>query len=340
MTPSAMLSLLFWVPLLGAGVRIATPLLFAGLGELVAERAGLLNVGIEGMMALGAFAGFAVAVGTGDPWLGLLGGALAGLLAGLLFGWLTVLRGADQIVTGVAMNILALGTASLAYQMRFGSSRDVPELPALAVLRLPWLSTLPVIGRPFFGQTPIVYLGYLLIPLVWLLVERTRWGLQVRAAGGNPEALDSAGVSVWRVRLQAIAFGGALAGLGGATLSVAQVGAYVDGMIGGRGFIALAVTVFGGWRAGRVAAACLLFGIADALQLRLQLVGTAVPAGLLVGLPYLLTVAVVTIGAGRGGYPAAINRPYLRRRARRPARAHPAHAPAGALQATHKEIKP
>ena len=350
MTLGSLLDAMFWLPLLAAGIRIATPLLFAGLGEAVAERSGLLNVGIEGMMALGAFVGFAIAVGSGNPWVGLLAGAASGMVAGLLFGCLTVLRGADQIVTGVVLNILALGTASFAYQMHFGSAHSVPELPTLSVLRLPWLSGVPMIGRPFFAQLPIVYVGYVLIPLIWFLMERTRWGLTVRAVGVNPEAVDSAGVDVWRVRLQAIAFGGAMAGLGGATISVAQVGAYVDGMIAGRGFIALAVVVFGGWRPERVAAACLLFGLADAFQLRLQLSGTAIPAELLVGLPYALTIVVVVFAAGHAGYPAAINRPYPRRRAAIPHRwvarlnaaaiariSRDTSASAGGLRTNHKE---
>ena len=315
MSLAQLFDVMFWVPLLAAGVRTATPLLFAGLGEAVAERSGVLNVGVEGMMALGAYTGFAVAVRADDAWLGLLAGAAAGLAAALVFGWLTVLRGADQIVTGVVFNILALGAASFAYQMQFGSSHDVPELPALSIYRVPWLSALPIVGRPFFAQMPIVYAGYGLILITWFLLERTVWGLTIRAVGVNPAAVDSAGVNVWRVRMQAVAFGGAMAGLGGAVISVAQVGAYVDGMVAGRGFIALAVVVFGSWRAGRVAGACLLFGVAEALQLRLQVASSVIPAGLLTGLPYLLTIVVVSFAARHSAYPAAINRWYPRRRA-------------------------
>jgi simple sugar transport system permease protein len=314
MTWGSLLELTFWVPLLAAGIRVATPLLFASLGEAVAERAGLLNVGIEGMMAMGAICGFMAAFWSGDPWIAFGAAILVGALAGLLFGLLTVVRGADQIVTGIVLNILALGLASFTYQSIFASAADVPQLHVTtAPLRLPWLSELPVVGRALFAQSPIVYVGYLLIPVFWFLLERSSWGLNVRAVGENPEAVDSAGVNVWRVRLQAITIGGAMAGLGGATIAVAQVGAYVDGMIAGRGFIALAIVVFGGWNPWRVALASLLFGAADALQLRLQVSGVGLPNELLLGLPYLLTIVVVVLVAGRAGYPSAINRAYLRR---------------------------
>ena len=329
MTFSTLLELTFWVPLLTASIRVATPLVLAALGETVSERAGVLNVGIEGMMALGAISGFLAALWTGNPWIGFLAAIAAGVASGLLFGSLTVIRGADQIVTGLVFNILALGLASFAYARLFVSAHDVAQLPTVIPYRVPWLSTLPLVGRPLFAQAPIVYVAYLLVPLFWFALERTPWGLHVRAAGESAEAVDSAGIDVWRLRLQATAIAGGMAGLAGATLSVAQVGAYVDGMIAGRGFIALAIVVFGGWRPWRVALAAVLFGIVDAFQLRLQIGGSIVPGPLLIGLPYLLTIVVVTLVAGRAGYPAAINKPYLRRdHGRSPRVAGPGTGPA------------
>jgi len=314
MTIHSLLELTFWVSLLAAGIRIATPLLFASLGEAVAERAGLLNVGIEGMMALGAICGFLAAFASGNVWVSLLAAIGAGALAGLIFGLLTIVRGADQIVTGIVLNILALGVASFLYQSAFASANDVPQLALrTGVYALPWLSTIPWIGRALFVQSPIVYLAYVLVPIFWFLMERTTWGLSAKAVGENPEAADSVGIDVWRIRMQAIVLGGAMAGLGGATIAVAQVGAYVDGMISGRGFIALAIVVFGGWSPWRIALASLFFGAADALQLRLQISGIGLPNQLLLGLPYLLTIIVVVFVAGRAGYPAAINQPYRRR---------------------------
>lgn len=314
MTLHSLIEITFWASLLAAGIRVATPLLFASLGEAVAERAGLLNVGVEGMMALGAICGFLAAFASGNVWVSLLAAVAVGALAGLVFGLLTVVRGADQIVTGIVLNILALGAASFLYQNAFASASDVPQLHVTtSAYPLPWLSTIPWVGRALFAQSPIVYLAYVLVPVFWFLLERTTWGLTAKAVGENPEAADSVGIDVWRIRLQAIALGGAMAGLGGATIAVAQVGAYVDGMISGRGFIALAIVVFGGWNPWRIAFASLFFGAADALQLRLQISGIGLPNQLLLSLPYLLTIIVVVFVAGRVGYPAAINQPYRRR---------------------------
>ncbi len=314
MTLHSFIEITFWVSLLAASIRIATPLLFASLGEAIAERAGLLNVGVEGMMALGAICGFLAAFASESAWVAFIAAIAAGALAGLIFGLLTVVRGADQIVTGIVLNILALGAASFLYQSAFASANDVPQLHVTTgSYALPWLSTIPWVGRALFAQSPIVYLAYLLVPAFWLLMERTTWGLSAKAVGENPEAADSVGIDVWRIRLQAIVLGGAMAGLGGATIAVAQVGAYVDGMISGRGFIVLAIVVFGGWSPWRIAFASLFFGAADALQLRLQISGIGLPNQLLLGLPYLLTIIVVVFVAGRAGYPAAINQPYRRR---------------------------
>jgi general nucleoside transport system permease protein len=303
----------FWTSLLAAGVRIAAPLLFASLGETVGERAGLLNAGVEGMMVLGAIFGFYGVYISGEPLAGFAAGIVAGALIGILFGFLTVIRGADQVVTGIVLNIFALGLAAYFYQRLFASANEVPQLHSSAAFRIPYLSTLPFVGRALFTQKPVVYFAFLLVPVFWVLLDRTRWGLYVKSVGQNPEAVDSAGVNVWAIRLQASTIGGAMAGLAGATISVDQVGAYVDGMIAGRGFIVLAIVVFGAWRAWSVAAACVVFGVADALQLRLQVIGIGLPNQLLVALPYVFTIFVVAIVAHRGGYPAAINRPYLRR---------------------------
>lgn len=303
----------FWVSLLAAGIRIATPLLFASLGETVGERAGLLNAGVEGMMILGSIFGFYGAYESGQPLIGLASGLAAGVVIGLMFGLITVMRGADQVVTGIVLNIFALALASYFYQSMFVSTNEVPQLTSMSVVRVPYLSTLPFIGRALFVQKPLVYCAFLLVPVFWIALDHSRWGLNVKAVGENPEAVDSAGVNVWAIRLQAATIGGAMAGLAGATIAIDQVGAYVDGMIAGRGFIVLAIVVFGGWRPWRVAGACILFGAADALQLRLQISGIGLPNQLLIALPYVLTILVVAVVAHRGGYPAAINTPYLRR---------------------------
>lgn len=304
----------FWIPLLAAAVRIGTPLLLAGLGETVAERAGLLNVGIEGMMILGAFFGLFAVYASGTPLVGFATGLAVGALMGIVFGWMTVRRGADQVVTGIVFNIFALALAAYTYQRLFASSNEVPQIGSEAIFRVPYLSMLPVVGRALFAQKPIAYFAFLLIPVFWIALDHSRWGLNVKAVGENPEAVESAGVNVWTVRLQAATIGGAMAGLAGAAFAIDQVGAYVDGMIAGRGFITLAIVVFGAWRPWRVALACLFFGAADAFQLRLQISEFGLPNQLLIALPYVLTILVVAVVAHRGSYPSAINRPYLPRR--------------------------
>ncbi len=319
--------------LLGAAVRIATPLLLAALGEAVSERAGVLNVGIEGMMALGALTGFVVAHWAGSPWPGFAAALLVGAAAGLAFGVLTVLWGADQVATGIVSNLFCLGLANLCYRSLFAGASAIPSVPTLRPYRIPYLSQIEYLGRALFSQTAIVYLAFLLVPVVWFAIQRTTWGLNVRAAGENPAAADTAGVDVWAVRLSAIAVGGAFAGVAGATLSIAQLGAYLDNMTAGRGFVALAVVVFGGWNPWRIAGACLIFGGAEALQLRMQAMGAPVPSAVLVAVPYVLTILVISIFASKASYPAAMNRPYLRRAARKPAALKQEPTPAAASAA-------
>lgn len=309
----------FLSTVLAAAFRIATPILFAALGEAVAERAGMLNIGIEGMMTIGALSGFIVAHWSGSLWIGFAAAGVAGAGVGVIFGYVTSERGADHVVTGIVINLFCLGVASLVYKLMFAGSQAIPQVPAMRPFRLPWLSDLEFFGRAFFSHLPVVWIAFALVPVFWFLLSRTTWGLNVRAVGENPVAAETAGIDIWRIRLGAIAIGGCMAGLGGATLSIAQLGAYLDHMTAGRGFIALAVVVFGGWRPWGVAGACILFGGAEALQLRLQALGAPIPSALLLAVPYLLTIAVIAVFASRAGYPAAINQPYLRRRRAPPA---------------------
>jgi general nucleoside transport system permease protein len=316
------LDTLFFSTVIAAAFRIATPILFAALGEAVAERAGMLNIGIEGMMALGALGGFLGAYWSGQLWIGFVAAIVVGILTGLAFGYITIERGADHVVTGIVANIFCFGVASVTYRFLFAGKKDIPQIPTMRPFRMPWLSDLDFFGRAFFTHLPIVWVAIALVPIFWFLLARTKWGLNVRAVGENPAAAETAGVDVWRVRFSAIAVGGGMAALGGATLSIAQLGAYLDNMTAGRGFIALAVVVFGGWRPMRIAGACLLFGGAEALQLRLQAIGVPIPNALLTAVPYLLTIIVITAFAGTAAYPAAMNQLY-RRRNRRTRRLRP-----------------
>jgi simple sugar transport system permease protein len=308
----------FITTVVAASFRVATPILFAALGEAVAESAGVLNIGIEGMMALGALSGFVAAYWSGTLWLGFAGALIVGMLAGLIFGLITVERGADHVVTGIVSNILCFGLTSFIYRMLFIDAKEIPQIPTMRPLPIPRLSEVDILGRALFSHLPIVYIAFAMVPVFWFVLTRSNWGLNVRAAGENPAAAETAGINIWRVRLAAIAIGGAMAGIGGAVLSIAQLGAYLDNMTGGRGFIALAVVVFGGWNPWRIAGASLIFGGAEALQLRLQAIGVPVPHELLLAVPYLLTVVVIAAFAGKASYPAAINAPYLRRSGRLP----------------------
>jgi simple sugar transport system permease protein len=260
---------IFDVALLTAAILATTPILLAGLGELVSERAGVLNVGLEGMMLFGAFFAFFGTDLTGNLLLGTLCGLAAGVLLAALMALLSVEAGADQIVVGIGLNVLAVGVTGFLYEELF-SDRGQVILPTMSDWAIPGLSKLPVVGETFFDAQPLTYLAMALIPTVWFLLYRSNWGLAIRAAGEMPEAVDAAGVNVRRVRWAATMWAGALAGLGGATLSIGLTGLFTEGMTAGRGFLAFAAVIFGKWRLGGVVFACALFGSADALQLRLQ----------------------------------------------------------------------
>jgi ABC-type uncharacterized transport system permease subunit len=259
----------FDAALLASALVITTPILLAALGEVISERAGVLNVGLEGMILAGAFFGFLAAWQLDSRVAGVAIGVLAGLLLAAVMALLTIEAKTDQIVAGVGLNILAVGITTFAFDQIFGSRGQV-TLGNVGVLEIPGLSQLGGIGRALFAQDVIVYFTFLLVPLLAFLMKRTRWGLAVRSAGEKPAAADTAGISVRRVRWMATLTAGSLAGLAGAYLSVIQLGIFRQEMSAGRGFLALTAVIFGRWHPAGVAAACLLFGGADALQLRLQ----------------------------------------------------------------------
>lgn len=304
--------------LLFTGIRLAAPLLLAALGETLAEKSGVINVGIEGMILGGALAGFAAAFSSHSPWAGAGAALLAGVALAGLFAVLTIGLRADQVVVGTAINILALGLTGVFF-------RALPQLngataAAFAPLSLPWLH--PASGHPSLSaqllsalieQNALNYLAWALVPLVWLYLYKTRSGLRLRAAGEYPEAADGAGVRVGRVRVGATLAGGALAGLAGAYLSLGYTNGFVENMSAGRGFIALAVVILGRWNPFGVAAAALLFGLASALQFQFQAAGTRFPYQFFLALPYLLTLLAL-LGRSRlkATAPAALGEAYQR----------------------------
>ena len=287
---------------LEATIRTATPLAFAALGELVTERAGVINLGLEGAIIAGCF-GALVAAGAGGPLAGFVGGALAGVLLAAIFGLFVITLRTDQIIAGTAVTMLGLGLTGTLYRTMYGAGGAALSTPTVAPLPIPLLSDLPVLGPALFAQTAPTYALYLGIPLLAWWLARTHAGLALRATGENLEAAVAAGVPATRVRWTAILFGGAMGGLSGATLVLAQVGTFNDGMSAGRGFIAIAIVVLGRWSPWGTAAATLVFGGAFALQYLFQAAAWDVPYSLFLGFPYVLTLALLALMRGRSAAP-------------------------------------
>lgn len=299
--------------LLGSGLVAAVPLLLAALGETFAERAGLLNLGIEGMMLSGAFSGFYVALNTERVSIGLMAGFVTGLGLGLLFGFLAISLHVDQIIVGLGLTVLASGLTGFLFRELYG--RQFPTIPvSLKKVSLPGLSEIPLIGPAFFNQQAMVYLTGALVIVFSFVLARTRFGLELRAVGEDPFAADAAGVNVFRVRYLAIAIGGAMAGLGGAFLSVGDLNFFVPGMTVGQGFIAIAITMLGKWSPGRVFAGALLFGILRSLANGLQVIGVQVRPEFILMLPYIGIMVALIVLADRTSLPAALAVPYERGR--------------------------
>jgi simple sugar transport system permease protein len=251
-------------------VGLTTPILFAAMGELMAERSGVINIGLEGMMLNGAFFAFWAAYALHSLLVGALAGLAAGAVLGAIMAALTVSGRADQIVVGIGIYILAAGATTFANEQLFISGGNQPTVTPIAPLAIPLVDHIPVIGKAFFDQPPLGYIAYVLVPVLWYVLYHTNLGLIVRGAGELPDAVESSGTSVRRVRWCTTLFAGGMAGLGGAMLSIGNVGVFDELMSGGRGYIALAAVIFGRWRPFGVLGACLVFGGADALQLRLQ----------------------------------------------------------------------
>ena len=283
------------VLLLASLMVAATPILLAAIGELVVERAGVLNLGVEGMMITGAVCGFVVAVNTGSPWLGFLGAAVGGALLSVLFGILTQYLLSNHVATGLALTLFGLGVSSLIGQGYVGIKG--PEFPDWYI---PILGDIPIIGEILFQHDPMVYVGLLICFGVWVFLKYSRVGLVLRAVGENHDAAHALGYKVVRVRMAAIMFGGACAGLGGAYLSLVRVPQWTEGMTAGAGWIALAIVVFASWKPGRLLLGAYLFGGVTVLQLNLQAAGVAIPIEYLSMSPYLATIVVLVImSAGR-----------------------------------------
>jgi len=290
-----------------AAVRVATPLLLAALGEMVAERGGVINLSVEGAMLAGAL-GAALGATAAGPWAGVAVAVLGGLLVAGLFAAISVGARADQIITGTALTLGTIGLTGAIYRSAYGPEGVGLSLPTFAVAPLPLIAQIPVLGPALFQQTVLTYAGFLAVPLLWGLLFRTRWGLALRAAGESAENARAAGVHVTRIRTTAVLLGGAMSGLAGASLVLAQVGTFAERMTAGRGFIAIAIVMLGSWLPGRVLGAALFFGAAMALQFLLQSFLLEVPYQLFLMLPYLLTLVVLAGAVGQSRAPADLGR--------------------------------
>ena len=293
-----------------ASLMVASvPIILAAIGELVVEKAGVLNLGVEGMMIMGAICGFATAVATGNPYLGFAGGALGAMALALVFGVLTQFLLANQVATGLALTLFGLGLSSLIGQGYVGI-----KPPATGKVELGPLADIPVLGRILFDHDWMVYVSIAVIAGVWAVLKFTRTGLILRAVGESHDAAHALGYKVVRIRVLAILFGGALAGLGGAYLSLIRVPMWTVGMTAGAGWIALALVVFASWKPGRLLLGAWLFGGITALQLNLQVAGAKVPVELLAMSPYIVTIVVLVIISARGkraaGAPATLGRSF------------------------------
>jgi simple sugar transport system permease protein len=294
------------VTILAGAVAGGTSILYAALGETISERAGVINVGTEGTMLVGALASFAVTVRSGNVWVGVLAGAAAGAALAAVFAFVVVYRKASQLAVGLAVLFLALGLTSL-----YGAPYVSSDLHGFTTVDVPLLASIPGLGKILFRHDPLVYLSYATVPAVWWLLFRSRWGLLIRTAGERPETLRAYGVSPAAVRTVAVMLGGALAGVGGAQLSTALALSWSEGMTAGRGFIAVALVIFAGWRPLRVLGGAYLFGAAITLGSVLQVRGVKVNQFTLDALPYVLTlvVLVVLIRRQRQFAPEALGQP-------------------------------
>lgn len=293
-------------------VTMAVPLLLAALGELIAERAGVINIGLEGLILFGAFAALVTATFSGSAQLGIAAALTVGALLGAGFAFFVVQRNANQVVAGTALNLLAVGLTGVAYRAIFGVTGAALTISGTPSMPLPLLSGLPIIGPSFFSQTLLAYAAFALVPALALGLSRTVPGLMLRMVGESPYAAETQGVNVARVRALALVACGALAAAGGAYLALAYARTFVEGMSAGRGFIALAIVIVGRRSPVGILGAALFFGLATALQFHFQALGLAVPFQLFLMLPYVLTLVVLTVSLSGARAPAALGQPYER----------------------------
>ena len=298
--------------LIGAMMRMATPIIFATLGEILAERAGVLNLGIEGIMLMGAMTGFLVSISTGSLWFGVFMAALVGMALGLLMAFLSVHLGLSQHVSGLGITLFAAGLAMFIYRLHFGSPTVPPTVKPFQQVAIPWLSEIPIIGPGLFKQYTLTYIAWLLVPAMSILLYKTNVGLKIRTVGENPVVADTVGVNVVLTRTLCLVAGGALMGVGGAFLTLAHQNMFLIDVIGGRGWVAIAMVIFGNWDPVKGTLGALIFGCLDGLQLRLQGLGIKLSFHVVLMIPYLLTIVALVSVSRKASVPAGLLKPYRR----------------------------
>ena len=299
------------VELFASGVRLSTPLILAALGGMFSERGGVVNIALEGIMIFGAFTGAVVAFETSNPWYGLLAAMLIGGLVAHIHGIASIRYQADQVVSATAINLLAIGVPAVLANALYNSTTVTPNIPLiLPIIEIPIISQIPVLSVLLGKYSILVIFAYSMVPISWFVLFKTSFGLRLRAVGENPEAADTAGISVYKMRYYGVWISGLLAGLGGAFLSIAHGSSYVRDISAGRGFIALAALIFGKYRPKLTLVGCMLFGIADAFQIRVQGV-IPIPTQFVQMFPYILTMIVLAGLMGKTRVPAADGVPYV-----------------------------
>jgi ABC-type uncharacterized transport system permease subunit len=301
------------ISVLAATVRIATPILFAAIGEMIAERSGVYNMGLEGTMLMSAFTAYLGAYYTGSLWLGVLAAMLTGGVMSLVFAFLVISLKVEQIITGLALNLLGSGLSIFWLRAAFANASQTPTISFFGNMPIPLLSDIPLLGAILFDQKFLTYVALLAVPAAWCFLFRTRYGLELRCAGENPKALDIKGIDVSARQYAAVVFAGLMAGLGGAFLTVGSAARFVPEMTNGRGWLAIVIVIAGMWRPGPVLIATLVFSFLEALQFQLQGIGVSIPYQLLLAMPYICAILALAIRRSHSGAPAMLGIPYWRK---------------------------
>lgn len=300
------------ISMLASMVRIAAPILLAALGELVTEKAGILNMGVEGMILTGAFFAFLVTYKTGSIPLALLVAMIAGAVMGLIMGFLANTLKVDQVVSGLALNLLASGLTFYLYRVAFSSNGVTPTIATMKAVKIPFLSEIPVLGPVLFSQHLLTYFAFIMVPLIWFFLNKTKHGLEIRCLGEDPRSIDVKGIKVTRLQYMAVIFGGIMGGLGGAFLTVSSAGLFLPDMSAGRGWLALVVVMAGNWKPFRMLLAALVFAFFDAFQLQAQSLGVAFPYQLLLALPYVMAIVLLFTSRSKSDAPGHLGDPYIK----------------------------